>query len=70
MFTELVRIVCDLSWWVGEILNMVSPPENHPVLYVYVLSLSLPGLSYYKTVTVMSGNTCRPIIVKYLDITP
>ena len=48
-----------------QLLIPTVDPGNHPVLSLYVLSLMLPILSY--TVTVLSGSTCWPLVVQYLD---
>ena len=41
-------------------------PGNCPVFDPYGLSVTLPVLSH--TVTSLSGNTCRPVLVQYQDL--
>ena len=45
----------------------LRPPGKRPVADLYSLSDTLPILSY--TVTVFSGSTSRPVLVKYQDTT-
>ena len=69
-----------MLYWISKISNMsdILPtlpdsvsrpwlclPGNHLVVCLYGLSDTLPVLFY--TVTVLSGSTCRPVMVQYLN---
>ena len=84
MFTESVRIGCSFLaccggsakyqhvWYFTDPYDSVSglwlcPPGNRSVVDLYSLLVTLPVLSY--TVTVLSGSTCHPVVVKYQEFT-